>query len=286
MKQCKEKAFWKTCHLLGFPDRLFRLLILQKKYVISKNTVLQSRYYKIFSIWVTKDYFYVNKSGAPKSWACDNATQSNACDHPEQTSRKMVTVTFYSVAGKSGDTDNGCDRRNHRRQSRRLWVSSNLYFLIKEAFFVAWYAEFFVLSHFLLNLSTSGSPRHTQPAGHCWAEVTDVVTEGSVSAPRTECCMCKNARHHFSFWGHYTLLHTSVMLYSKNYCKAFGLPSQGEVLIQSVHSPPPIFLFHVIFFKINFYGWSPVHDIFHSKLLMIYLIIYLHYRKKCLKFNE
>lgn len=34
----------------------------------------------------------MNKSGTPKSWNCDNATQSNVCDHPQQTSSTMMMV--------------------------------------------------------------------------------------------------------------------------------------------------------------------------------------------------
>jgi len=45
----------------------------------------------------------------------------------------------------------------------------------------------------------------------------------------------------------------------------------------SVHSQLPIFCLGMK---------SSVHDFFHCKLLITYLIIYLYYRKKCLKFNE
>lgn len=98
---------------------LSRPWVLQKKHALSKNTVSQSKYYKILSTWVTKDCFHVNKSGTRMGRVCDHATQSSVCVHGQETSIKMIMVIFYTVTGKSGDTSNRCDRRNYWRQSRK-----------------------------------------------------------------------------------------------------------------------------------------------------------------------
>lgn len=205
--------------------------------MLSKNRVLHSRIYKKILIWITEDYFSVNKSGKlqrvgsvimqlKRVWPPTIDRYKNADCHivilsDWETWQKIQVTNMTEV--NEGKIQNLCVKGISNAGNISLWPNIKV----------------FCVMYYMMFLSC------VECMVYVWKHPASLQLQG-------------NSAYY---------LHTSVMLYSKKLCKAVFLLREKYQHYHCIHS-------HPFFIPCYFLSW--MHNIIHYKLLIFYLIVYLY----------